>query len=1390
VTSSNPPLFSILPVQFKPREDSRRPGNPVRVSHLDSRTFTFTELTPKSCEILTPVILNLFVFDVKLKRRVTETWSYLPSIKQSGPEVPDLDLTSATSPTITIPLSPPAGQTENLKDDLFLVLVLDRPFMKDPESVDSYYHSPKSGLKKATEAISKMRTDGWWATFAYSAFKISDVPSSGILNFDQIFLDPTADCEYLARKLTKHRKNPKQASFEVTFSVSPPSPEIPELRPYYKCSPHFSLLYRHELLVKIKSVTQKSGGRSLGGVLKLKQNEAVLRSMRLRSAFKHVFSDEVIFALPWPLSAEHSLELDLFDLFPKGRDPPELCGRARLKLFDDSGNLRRGEHSIGSITNFQTNLIDQSAQILFELSPASSLRSSNPIAEELLLRGDFGRARDIPFQTLVHRLPPILDVVFLEISGGSADAFRGMLLLIDKFPCDNGDSRWDDGLRAACGDSGVLPIDHLDFYARHCALRSCQQSEGESPTSKYLDIDSFFEHFVDIWLAITLEDVRPNRADLRSAPFLLEILFKCLALDERRLYSELMGNLIESLQRAVALLGVAGEEAFAVGRRLNLHLSFFYKDLADFDDKLVFLTVANAHIACLDVRQEYGRTLLLDFLSCCLTKQTLTIFCAPHSKTQKTVSAFGQVLLPKLEVGFTNWSFTESVISLFVSVLRSFDPAEFALLAPGLMGFLGAYGRIAAEIRRQRQLTPFIFPFTLALALFAQSDLSRMEPNAARLLTAIIETAGEAMRKPQGTVNYSHSVPVDGHRRNFLSSNELGGRDFSLQADKAWSKIAFFAQLIAVRVIENGSGVAILNNCIVPCFGQSVAAGLFETLKKFTLNFLNAHTNLVFSNPEACAYKLIANIVGNLSAANVAVLDHLWQMENTLFQSNARVSAFFMRALHKYHLRDRKDPKAQLDEKKLKLLEGSPFHPLASAFEKLWSEYRAFDGDNPLAHDFLAEAIVKLADFFRPSPDCRVRVLLKLGQLHSTHGYKTECAITQLRAAALVAEVMAYRHKIPSGVFSDLKHPANCLVAACPSAACEVFEDVILGETPEIRGYCDSNYFCECGLMFLLRTANDTCKAQALFELCIAIDALLRPLAQNRQLWDVLGQRFRNGQQSWNAIHTFGASADRPLGIYYRIQFQDAGTFIYRDAGMANLWQMNERIPKMAEYFCGKREVVCVNDKAELDPATFVPDKYYVHIKSVEQYFRQDELDSRVTIFEQNHNVQRFYFDIPDARGKGPEDLAALWLKRTIFTLPHPVPYILSRLEVPPGNIERLEFSPIEGSCQTLQRQIDKMAEATLRGDFRTLQPLLKGSLIPEVNAGAIRIAEIFLSEGPETQHMRNLRSIFRKFIDVNTAGVIKHMEHAKTVPVYKQLHEALEIGLNQLQSGLSPYLK
>jgi hypothetical protein len=326
----------------------------------------------------------------------------------------------------------------------------------------------------------------------------------------------------------------------------------------------------------------------------------------------------------------------------------------------------------------------------------------------------------------------------------------------------------------------------------------------------------------------------------------------------------------------------------------------------------------------------------------------------------------------------------------------------------------------------------------------------------------------------------------------------------------------------------------------------------------------------------------------------------------------------------------------------------------------------------------------------------------------------------------------------------------------------------------------------------------ELCRRAQMFELATWILPLLSPIAESRHVWALLHKEFSTGVHAWRIIQATSTNNDRSLGKYYRVQFSDptmkngVRNFIYRDNQLGNLWQVNDKLRNSAAFHAGGKTVEVINEGEELNVATLDQDTYYIHVKAVKQYFTSKERKTRHTVFEQHHNVTRFSFDIP-VQKSSQSSIEHCWLKRTILTLPHPMPYIVRRVEIPPENIEQVMFSPIEYSCQNIRGQNDLIEQALITQDFVELQRLLHGSLLVQVNEGPMKIAQVFLSglnpDKANEPHVVELRAVFRDFLEINQRAVVVHDLYVQQNQQYRLLQENLVDGLNRLTSAMQAYL-
>jgi hypothetical protein len=496
--------------------------------------------------------------------------------------------------------------------------------------------------------------------------------------------------------------------------------------------------------------------------------------------------------------------------------------------------------------------------------------------------------------------------------------------------------------------------------------------------------------------------------------------------------------------------------------------------------------------------------------------------------------------------------------------------------------------------------------------------------------------------------------------------------------------------------------------------------------------------------------------------------------------------------------------KLELTDEIIGVIGPSPnFGEMVTTLHDLNKRLGAMANSSTRLREIYSDFLFQKAELLVGSPDARVTVLLELAKFHESCNKPkpwSEAIIAQMTAAAIVAEYLFRLGRIPQ--FFQSESPARQFSDACPSAAAEecpleLFEDRPGRKggrrIPAIRGFCTTKFFNEYGLVYLLISAVDLCKRGNLFELAARIQALFSPIAESRRLWHLMEDQYQMASIMWSGIKSFFNTKDPPsLGSYFYVQFHDRKSYIYRQSSNLLLADFTERIRGMAALFSDGKQVMVTNEGGELHPSTFEEGKYYVLVKAVRQYFTASEREKRVTIFEQNHNVSQFYFDIPLMRGSNVT-MENKSLRRYIFTVAHPLPYIIQRVNVPNHRVQVSTLAPIDANCEDLRDRIEKIEDASRRHDFHALPALLQGALLSQVNVGPIKMAEAFLADNNDevkNQESRmTLRALFRRFIRANTQGVAIHRLRAKDDPSSVPLQESLEEGLNKLNSELQPYL-
>jgi hypothetical protein len=982
--------------------------------------------------------------------------------------------------------------------------------------------------------------------------------------------------------------------------------------------------------------------------------------------------------------------------------------------------------------------------------------------------GNFAPVSTVRAELLQPYLHPVLDSILAGINANDPDAFSALVRIAQPYGADR-------------EHQNARP---LLYYAKFCALRQPGLSKFRSP-------------FITRWLAYDSSTPRGlARADLTCTWFLLELLIKACVLDAPTGPEELSSVTRAITRNIIALRGKGLDLALNV----NKYLCYFFKDLVEICRPSWTVLIVRRNIQGLNMAvNELDRQCLTQYFQYFLSPKVFLILLTPldaslpfdalFSIATQAIMSDGQrasVLFHRLEL-----------------LIEQFSSDQWPMIANKLVGLIyiiSKAGPILALYPSKIYLKHIIAVghFILYYASFPEFD-ERLATatvallNASRRInfdgvqedrrgTGIASSASAAATGRAGVrsrgLTYTAKMPA---RNVSLVSRESLSLDDESPADTVadFARMCFCVQTVMIALIRKHTGVHVLNGIIAPMCHQDIAPLLRPAFASAVRESLEREGAVIFSDPSSKVKDIVKWMLKDINAENAGAIERLVEIEAANFPSINRMTALITRALGNGELAKRIAPflPPRFGDRPAKIL---------AVNERLSST--ELKTGNP---EVYADLLLEKAELLAPSPDARVAVLLQLVAYHTERRYYSEAVIAQLTAAALVAEYLQRLGRIPHYFPGD--SAARCLATACPSAVSEECPASILADFPTIGGFCGSKQFSEYGLIFLIRTAIDACKRGQLYELSTKIRAILSPIAEQRGLWYVMKLQFETGKFAWQVIAKMSSVDDRTLGSYYRVQFQDKGNFIYRETRITNLWEFLNGVKLSAAYYANGRAVEVVNEGEELDSTALDPEKYYVHVKAVTQYFTPAERDHRVTVFEQNHNVSAFYFDVPVSKS-AQASIEHCFLRRTVFQLPHPMPYIVKRVEVPPDHISRVMFTPIQNSCQQLQGQVTKIREALARAEYGKLQMLMQGSLLVQVNEGPKKMAEVFLSGGDDeakdaVEYRVELRKTYREFLAALADAVVLHSQYAKKMPVWTALQENLEAGLLTLTSALQPYL-
>eukprot|EP01126_Amoeba_proteus_P054383 TRINITY_DN6689_c0_g1_i3.p1 TRINITY_DN6689_c0_g1~~TRINITY_DN6689_c0_g1_i3.p1 ORF type:complete len:398 (+),score=77.14 TRINITY_DN6689_c0_g1_i3:312-1505(+) len=301
----------------------------------------------------------------------------------------------------------------------------------------------------------------------------------------------------------------------------------------------------------------------------------------------------------------------------------------------------------------------------------------------------------------------------------------------------------------------------------------------------------------------------------------------------------------------------------------------------------------------------------------------------------------------------------------------------------------------------------------------------------------------------------------------------------------------------------------------------------------------------------------------------------------------------------------------------------------------------------------------------------------------------------------------------------------------------------------------------ETGYFSLLDQAVDCYNNAELFELALTVTKILYDfnlsLGRYVKLGD-LGTKIANWGKKANTIIQADA---RVFFNFYRVGFYgkkfgvdyNQKQFIYCVPPSERLGDLTARL---LNYYSTDLECeIKTLPNKPVEDLSLDPEGHYLQIISVDALPPQRLLNcchkKDFTTFEKQFGTFEFGIQVPYNPDGGPpsDDVEKQWKLRTIFTTERVFPASQSRFQVVQTRTEIVE--PIDSAIDLLASRIDAIKKelVQLPPNTKTLQIVLQGSIMLQVNVGPIGICKVFLSKASEydAKKIAKLKTALEEFL-------------------------------------------
>ncbi|EAY02445.1 Dedicator of cytokinesis family protein [Trichomonas vaginalis G3] len=437
--------------------------------------------------------------------------------------------------------------------------------------------------------------------------------------------------------------------------------------------------------------------------------------------------------------------------------------------------------------------------------------------------------------------------------------------------------------------------------------------------------------------------------------------------------------------------------------------------------------------------------------------------------------------------------------------------------------------------------------------------------------------------------------------------------------------------------------------------------------------------------------------------------------------------------------------------------------------------------------DRVPELMMERVFLFRTCPDHMLTILDEIANYHLNQDMKMEYVYTLILKMAIILEFGVFIGEIPN--LFGTKHCASQFLKNLPIAESIYCHDAFINDMPKVPGFCGNPCFSQSGLLGIMISTSEYCQKNQLFDAATYLYDIAMPLLEYSRLYSMCSQFLGIFSGLFRAEAAAPSmNSDVMQDRYFRVIL--TGKIFGEDENKGYVYHAN----RLTRVFDISKQIVAsynqiYNGKIDLLQASAGqrdPTMGYINVTFIEPYHDDDD---ELSVGQVNL-TDEFYFDTPFVpnSNKAQGTVETQWIRRTVIKTAQPLPCPLRRVQILPDQEKVIEYEPIKVAYRQIRNRTKSILSAINDCDYLTIQQLLHGSLLAQVNEGPAKIAEVFLQG--DSPLRPKMKKEFLLFLDANEKGVKKHAEWVADNQAFVALQVQLEAGMDALREKLTPLLE